>query len=113
DFSWRRSPRDRGLVVHAIQYVSRTFSTDAVASAALLRRAIAPAHFTAHGSEELVWIAEGTRAFVAADPDLVRDIYVAAFSYRETSDAPTPMGGIVLRMVSNRRQDYEGGLYGL
>jgi len=113
EYAWRRAPRDRGLVIHSVQYVAKTFGTDPVASGALFRRAIEPAHLAMHGSEELLWIAQAARAFVSADPTLVRDIYVAAFSYRETSNAPTPMGGIILRMVSNRRQDYDGGLYEL
>ncbi|HEU0077588.1 MAG TPA: hypothetical protein VFQ76_08075, partial [Longimicrobiaceae bacterium] len=112
-FAWRRAPYDRWLAVHALQFVSRTFAGEPVASAALLRQAIEPAHLAAHGSDELLWIADEVEDLVSHDGALVRDLYVAAFEYQETSDAPSPMGGIVMPMTSNRRQDYNGALYRL
>ena len=111
EFAWVRTPRDRNLVAHALQYVCRTFSSDRGASAELLRRAIASDHLAAFGSEELRWIAREIEKLAKLDPDLVRDIYTAAFSYREESDEPSPMGGIVMPLTSNRRQDYDGALY--
>lgn len=113
EFAWRRDPRDRHLVAHALQYVGRTFASDPAATAALLRRAIEPQHLAAFGSEELRWVADQVEQLVAQDPDLVRDLYVAAFSYHEESNEPSPMGGIVMPLVSNRRQDYDGALYAL
>lgn len=113
EFAWRAAPRDRSLVVYAIQHVSRTFGSDPASSAALLRRALEPEHLAAHGSEEMFWIAQEVDTLLQHDADLVRDIYVAAHGYRENSEAPSPMGGIVLPLVSNRRQDYDGALYSL
>lgn len=113
EFAWGCETRDRHLVAHALQFVCRTFKTDQAASAALLRRAVSPEHLAAFGSEELHWIASEIGQLAALDPDLVRDVYASAFSYREESSEPTPMSGIVMPMTSNRRQDYETGLYGL
>lgn len=113
EFAWRMVPRDRGLVIYAIQHVSRTFASDPATSAALLRRALEPEHLAAHGSEEMLWIAQEIKNLLTHDTDLVRDIYATAFSHRETSESPTPMGGIVLPLRSTRRQDYESGLYSL
>ncbi|MEW5925911.1 MAG: hypothetical protein AB1941_00355 [Gemmatimonadota bacterium] len=113
EFAWRRVPYDRRLAVSALQFVCRTFGGEPDASAALLRRAIELAHLAAHGSDELLWIADEVEDLLSRDAALVRDIYVAAFGYRETSDAPAPMGGIVMPMVSNRRQDYNGALHRL
>lgn len=113
EFAWRMAPRDRGLVIYAIQHVSRTFASDPAASAALLRRALEPEHLATHGSEEMFWIAQEIETLLTHDTDLVRDIYTAAFRHNETSESPTPMGGIVLPLRSTRRQDYESGLYSL
>ena len=112
-WAWSQSPRSRWFVGQAIQFVCKTFGTDVGASSKLLRRAIEPDHLAQHGCEELIWLATEITSITPHDPALVRDIYRAAFGYRETSDAPAPLGGIVLQMVSNRRQDYQGGLYQL
>jgi hypothetical protein len=114
EFAWgATTSRDRGLITYAIQHVSRTFSSDLVESPKLLRRALEPEHLAAYGSEEMFWIADQVTTLLEHDADLVRDIYVAAFGHRETSDSTTSMGGIVLQLTSTRRQDYELALFGL
>ena len=112
-FAWTQSRRDRWLVVRAIQFVCRTFGADVGTSSELLRRAIEPEHLAQHGSEELSCLADAVISITPRDPALVGDIYRAAFGYRETSEAPAPLGGKVIALISNRRQDYEGGLYQL
>lgn len=113
EHAWNTVPRDRFLVIQAIGFVGTTFGADPGASSALLRRALVPEHFSVYGSDELPWLAEVVERIVAYDPDLVRDVYLAAYTYRETSEEPTPMGTIILPMVSNRRQDYNMALYRL
>jgi hypothetical protein len=113
EYAWYRTPRDRWLVIHALQFVCRTFESDRAESTVLLRRVIEAEHLRAHGSEELPWLADEIEVLVTREPDLVRDIYIAAFEYRETSNEPSPMGGIVMPLVSNRRQDYDGALFRL
>ena len=112
-FAWAQSRRDQWLVVQAIRFVCRTFGTDVAESSELLHRAIEPDHLKQHGSEELRWLADAVASITPHDPALVRNIYRAAFGYRETSEAPAPLGGKVIALISNRRQDYEGGLYQL
>ena len=112
-FSWAQSERDRWFVVRAIRFVCRTFGTDVSASSELLRRAIKPDHLAEHGTEELSVLADAVASLTLHDPSLVRDIYRAAFGYREMSDAPAPLGGKIFALISNRRQDYESGLYQL
>jgi hypothetical protein len=46
-------------------------------------------------------------------PETAAEIYRAVFSHVETSEAPTALGGVVLRLRGTRRQDYEGAQYGL
>ena len=112
-FAWAQRQRDPRLVAQAIRFVCRTFGTDVRASATLLRRAIEPDHLAQHGSEELSVLTDAVASLASHDPGLVRDVYRAAFGYSETSDAPTPMRRGVLSLTSNRRQDYQMGLYKL
>lgn len=44
DFTWSREPRIDLLVINGLTAVTKTFATDLVASAALIRRALEPAH---------------------------------------------------------------------
>ena len=112
-FAWTQSQRDHRLVAQAIQFVCRTFATDVGPSSELLRQAIEPDHLARHGSEELSVFADAVSSITLHDPGLIRDIYQAAFGYMETSNAPTPLGSRVLMLISNRRQDYQLGLYQL
>ena len=91
-WAWSQNPGNRWFVGQAIQFVCRTFGTDVGASSELLRRAIKPDHLAQHGSEELIWLATEITSITPHAPALVRDIYRAAFGYRETSDAPAPLG---------------------
>ncbi len=113
-FAWSQEPRDRWLVVHALQSVCRTFDSDSQASASLIRRTIEPQHLSRYGFEELPRLAWEIRRIIPFDPDLVADVYRSAFTHREESDEPTPVGtSRIFRMISTRRQDYESALYAL
>ena len=112
-FAWAQSQRHHRLVARAIQFVCRTFATDIGLSSDLLRRAIEPNHFVRYGSEELRVLADKVPSITPYNPGLVKDIYRIAFEYEETSDAPTHLGGVVLTLISNRRQDYQAGLFQL
>ncbi len=112
-FAWTQSRRHHRLVVRAIQFVCRTFATDIGLSSELLRRAIEPNHFILHGSEELRVVADKVPSIAPYNPGLVKEIYRIAFEYMETSEAPTHLGGIVVSLTSNRRQDYQAGLFQL
>lgn len=50
---------------------------------------------------------------IAADPAFAGEIYRTVFGYQEQSEEQTQMGGLVLPMLSNRRQDYEMCHYNL
>ncbi len=113
-FAWAREPRNELLVTSSLIGVGRTFPTDAHASAALLREAIAPDHLKEHGYKELRWIAQEIIPIAKGDPSLAVDIYQAAYGFSETSDESTPMGSSqILALRSNRRQDYQGAWYQL
>ena len=113
-FAWSQVPRDRWLVVHALQSVCRTFDSDPQASASLIRRTIEPQHLSQYGFEELPRLAWEIRRIIPFDPDLVADVYRSAFTHREESDEPTPVGtSRIFRMTSTRSLDYNLALYAL
>lgn len=112
-FAWEQLPRDQWLVIHALEAVCRTFESDPAAAAAILRRCLGREHLTEHGFQELPWLAREVKRLMCFDPQLVEEIYQAAFSHQERSDEPTPMGGRLLPMVSNRRQDFGMALHEL
>jgi hypothetical protein len=111
--AWDVDPRDQRIIGAAIAAVVRTFATAPDESEQLLRRVIQPHRLREHGHEEVPALArEIARLFVVA-PDLCADVYDAAFSYSEESDAPTVMLGGVMSLTSNRRQDYDMARYEL
>ena len=91
----------------AVPLVSKTFGTNPGASRILLEKVLQltdeknfPINFLYRLTDEIdkVWL---------HDPDFVASIYKTVFSYQETSQEQTHMGGIVLSLTSTRRQDYE------
>jgi hypothetical protein len=112
DFAWTSGPRDPWLVGHAIESVCRTFGSDPVASAGLLRRALEQPHLAEHGFEELSRLAREIKRLRPIDPHFVEEVYRAAFAHREESREATPMGtSRILPLISNRQQDYQSGLH--
>jgi hypothetical protein len=85
-FAWARTPRSDRLAIDGLIAVGKTFATDPLASAALLRRAIEPDHLRQHGHTELRWIAEQIKSIERSDPNLAVDIYRAAYGYAEDSN---------------------------
>jgi hypothetical protein len=113
-FAWSREPRIDLLVTNSLIAVTKTFATDPLASAALVRRAIEAEHLREHGYKELRWIAEKIGIIAANDVNLAVDIYRAAYGYAEASGDTTNMGtSALLSLHSNRRQDYEAAWFQL
>ena len=111
--AWDVDPRDHRIIGAAIAAVVRTFATAPDESEQLLRRVIQPTDCASTVTRRSRRFArEIARLFVIA-PELAADVYDAAFSYTEESDAPTVMLGGVMSLTSNRRQDYDMAQYGL
>lgn len=107
-FAWQQQPRNGWLVIRAIRLVCYTFGSNVSASSTLLRRMLEPVHMADFAYEELPWLAREVKALVQHDPNFVVDIYRAAFAHEEVSTDPTPMGqSQILRMSSNRKQDFD------
>jgi hypothetical protein len=113
-FAWDQPLPHEWLVIQGIKAVSRTFASDPSASAILLRRAIEVEHLAHYGYRELSWIGHEIKNILPHDPQLVADIYAAAFRFQESSQETTTMGNSrILPLTSNRRQDYKMGLFQL
>ena len=105
--------QDRRLVRLGISAVAISFSTDPHESELLLRRVIHPDRLPEHGWEELGGLADQVGRLARVAPAFVADIYVAAFGYRDLSDATTDFGTGSILAMTDRRQDYDMARYGL
>lgn len=113
-FARSQQPRDKWLVVHALQAVCRTFGSDRDASAGLIRMHLDPIYLSNHGFEEMFWLGQEVKHLIQVDPNLVQGIYEAAFSYEETREDKTQMGsGRILPLTSTRKQDWQSARYEL
>ena len=114
EFAWAQDPMDTWLSANALVSVCRSFAGGPEESAALIRRSLAPDHLARWGAVELPRLADEVRRLCAFAPELVEDIYRTAFSYEERSTAETQMyASQILPLRSNRRQDYDIGLFTL
>jgi hypothetical protein len=114
EFAWDQTPRDRWLIIHAMQAVCRTFESEPSESALLIRRFLEPTHLTRYAYEDLQWLAREVENLILYDPGLVEEIYIASFTHQEESAATTSMGqSRILALTSTRRQDYNMALYAL
>ena len=111
---WVWSERSRGADafldniggVWGVRLVCRTYALDPKLSRDLLRPILdqlsnseLPIDYFSRLTDEVshVW---------SVDPDLAVEIYAAAFSHEETSDAKTGFGTPILPLTSTRRQDF-------
>jgi hypothetical protein len=105
---WAAEDRNILWVKAAIRNVVKTFGSDCEASALLLRMAFELDHLMQHGHEELTLMAREVSRLARIAPEFVRDLYIAAFSWEETSEGQTYMFKSQLgSFLSNRPQDYK------
>ncbi len=108
DRVWSAENRNSPWAKAAIKNVVITFGSDTEASATLLRRAFEIEHLMQHGHEELTPIARETARLANLNPEFVRDLYVAAFGWQETSNDQTSLNqSRLIGFLSNRAQDYK------
>lgn len=114
EFAWSLPRYDRWLIIRSIQSLCRTFASEAAASRELLRRVIEEQRLSEHGFEELPWLAREVTGLVLADPSLIEQIYQSAFTHPLPEEEKTEFfPSRILGLVSNKRQDFEHGLWQL
>lgn len=106
---------NEGSVSAAIQAVLRTYSSSPETSERLLRRLIDGARIVEYGHRELFWLASSFKLLAEANAQLAADFLCSAFSSPlPPRDEKTSLGNSrILRLTSNKRQDFEGILYQL
>lgn len=91
----------------AIRAVRQTFSSDPPASEAVIRRGLCRDHVRRRGYEELRHLVDPLND-LEASPSLVVATYTAAFRFEDSagSEESVLRGGPVLRLMSNRGQEF-------
>lgn len=114
ELSWSQDPNNEWLVKQAITCVCQTYQSNSDESSVLLRRIFQNEHLVRYGYKDIPILAHEARNIITCDPVFVRDLFIAAFTHIESSEDKTQIGGSrILSFTSNRRQDYDGGLYQL
>jgi hypothetical protein len=100
--------RDSSLVASGIEAACRTFESDPTQSANVLRRCLEPSHLAAYGYEELFRFGQELERLIPLAPDLVEDIYQAAFTFKDYSNERRLVGGSrIVALTSTPQQNYD------
>lgn len=113
NFAWGEVTRNSVIIKQALGFVCKTYRSDAVASAALLRLALVPDHLKEYGYQEMLPISWEIKELISLDVNLVEEIYNTVFTFRDDKPDVTQMPGRILQLSSNRRQDYDMALFSL
>lgn len=112
DLVWTASERLTMLSPAAIGFVGKSFASAPDASRGLLDRILREPHFSQHADREARWLATQIKSITRVDPDFTVQIYAAIYSQTITDTTPSSMGtDRIMRLTSDRRQDYESGRY--
>lgn len=98
---------DRLGAAHAVPIVAQTFGTAVEPSRELLGRVLDLINEEGFPIDYLLRLTDEVDNIWPHDPGFVVSIYEAVFGHIETSQERTHMGGIVLPLMSNRRQDFD------
>jgi hypothetical protein len=102
------------LVTQAIGFVADSYGSDAGASRQLLASLFAPARFDVHADDDIPWLTQKLRTILGSDPSFVLEIYEKTFARGIADRSTTSIGNSrILRMTSNRQQDFELAYFNL
>ena len=114
---WGRRKKDPSVdslgAHHLVPLVAQTFSSNPQESRAVLLPIFDLLKEDGFPIEYFFRLSLDASALLHQDESLLEQLYESAFSHQEVSDAPTPMGGPILPLISNRRQDFESCRYTL
>ena len=113
DYAVTVEPHDNSLIGVAVEVACATFDTAPEETEARLRPLVERDRLARLGFAELLTLAESIPPLAGSAPGLVGQLFANAFDVDVDDEAPVALGGPVLGMTSNRRQDYGGGLYHL
>ncbi len=98
---------DRLGAFWAVPLVARTFCSDTQESRRILEPILSLPEQPDFPINYLYRMVHHLDSIWPFDPEFAAAVYETVFAHEEESQEPTPMGGYVLPMSSNRRQDYE------
>ena len=104
---------NRLMSLIAVPIVAKTYSTNIDESRRLLEPILGLVDQPNFPIEAVHRLIDELPSYCAVDPGFAAKIYTKVFGFRETSDQSTHMGGFVLPLTSNRRQDYDMCRYSL
>nr|WP_326187304.1 hypothetical protein [Exiguobacterium indicum] len=113
DFAWSEKSRNEFMINKSISYVCHTYNSDIGNSQKLLMHILEKEHLEKYGFREIPALAHEIGNLIDHDPCFVKNVYISAFGYIENSKEDTPLGGRIMSFISNRKQDYNIGLYRL
>ena len=119
DWAWIKNGEDlaawnyRYISAWAIPQICRSYAADPEASAQRLRQVLGLLEVAGFPVDAVYAICSNVGALITADPPFAAEVYRRVFGYQERSEQRTHMGGIVLPMLSTRRQDYDMCRYNL
>jgi len=119
DWAWIKDAQDlaawnyRYISAWAIPQICRSYGADPESSAQRLRKALGLLDVPGFPVDCVYAICSNVAALIAADPPFAAEVYRSVFGYEERSEERTHMGGVVLPMLSTRRQDYDMCRYNL
>ena len=98
----------------AIEFVAKTYDTDADASRRLLRAVFEETRFERFGPEEIPAVCAAAKAVMTSDPEFVAQIYRRTYGRDITDDRETSMSSSqILSLRSTAQQDYGMARYQL
>lgn len=109
--SWASNPNaviEHQLSRGAIKIIASTFGQNPEAACERILKVIEKVGTPGFPIDFLYIIVSSIQPIWAVDSDLARIIYSKVFGYSEPSDERVSMGGPVLNLVTNRRQEYSG-----
>jgi hypothetical protein len=104
---------DRLAAIVAVPLVAKTYSTDLEKSRTLLRSVLSLTTQSNFPIDCVYRLTDEVDRIIPHDPEFVAQVYEVVFEHEEMSEEKTNMGGPVLTLISNRRQDYDGCQYQL
>jgi len=107
DFARDHPSLNQAIVTMALRLVCRTYGSNPEASHEILRRCVEGNAFDSRGIVELYAMSSEIDHIFSSDPALASDIYLAVFSHRVTSRAPTNLSqSAIMPLTSTQTQDY-------
>ncbi|MGB8352248.1 MAG: NACHT domain-containing protein, partial [Chthoniobacteraceae bacterium] len=98
---------ERLAALIAIPLVAKTFVTGEDEARLLLQNVLAVLDEPDFPVDCIYRLTNDVRHLISHDPELVGLIYERVFGYEELSVKQTSLGGIIMPLTSNRRQDYD------